>query len=285
MEDDETSKLRSSIDDEYAQAGVRDPKVCVTTSRDPSSRLKQFAKELKLVVPNAQRINRGNHKVRDTLSHSPMIILSVVLACISVLTSATCTTTKGSACSIPAAIVTCPYSNKTPKGGIPRASRRKWLPALSVTLVDCFVPYVCGGMWRLTRSRFQVVIVRPISLLLEKRAASSHSRPNIQWATPPFVNQPTNSNSGEPKKRRGSYDPFSAQYTHRVGSSFFCCVSSTSMYTERANQSTYSRRIGYSGYPQHSPRSSITHPPHKVHSSTMTSSQIPLATEKNGVPT
>lgn len=64
LEDDETSKQRSSMDDEYARAGVRDPKVCVTTSRDPSSRLKQFAKELKLVVPNAQRINRGNHKVR-----------------------------------------------------------------------------------------------------------------------------------------------------------------------------------------------------------------------------
>lgn len=63
MEDDETAKKRSAIDDEYAQAGVRDPKICVTTSRDPSSRLKQFAKELKLVVPNAQRINRGNHKV------------------------------------------------------------------------------------------------------------------------------------------------------------------------------------------------------------------------------
>ena len=39
--------------------------MCVTTSRDPSSRLKQFAKEMKLVVPNAQRINRGNHKVRE----------------------------------------------------------------------------------------------------------------------------------------------------------------------------------------------------------------------------
>lgn len=64
LEDDETSKQRSSMDDEYARAGVRDPKVCVTTSRDPSSRLKQFAKEMKLVVPNAQRINRGNHKVR-----------------------------------------------------------------------------------------------------------------------------------------------------------------------------------------------------------------------------
>lgn len=65
LEDNETSKLRSSVDDEYAQAGLRDPKVCVTTSRDPSSRLKQFAKELKLVLPNAQRINRGNHKVGE----------------------------------------------------------------------------------------------------------------------------------------------------------------------------------------------------------------------------
>ncbi len=32
------------VDDEYANAGQREPKVCVSTSRDPSSRLKQFAK-------------------------------------------------------------------------------------------------------------------------------------------------------------------------------------------------------------------------------------------------
>jgi U3 small nucleolar ribonucleoprotein protein IMP4 len=32
------------FDDEYANVGVREPKVCVTTSRDPSSRLKQFSK-------------------------------------------------------------------------------------------------------------------------------------------------------------------------------------------------------------------------------------------------
>ncbi|KAG5192276.1 anticodon-binding protein [Tribonema minus] len=63
LEDDETAKVRSHADDEYAQAGHRDPRVCVTTSREPSSRLKQFAKELKLIVPNAQRINRGNYKV------------------------------------------------------------------------------------------------------------------------------------------------------------------------------------------------------------------------------
>ena len=31
-------------DDEYAWAGVEDPKIVVTTSHNPSSRLKQFAK-------------------------------------------------------------------------------------------------------------------------------------------------------------------------------------------------------------------------------------------------
>lgn len=86
LEDDETSKLRNSIDDEYAQAGVRDPKVCVTTSRDPSSRLKQFAKELKLVVPNAQRINRGNHKVRSN-PQSIGVLLKVLKSHLSLLES------------------------------------------------------------------------------------------------------------------------------------------------------------------------------------------------------
>lgn len=36
------------LDDEFANVGSREPKVCVTTSRDPSSRLKQFAKYLKV---------------------------------------------------------------------------------------------------------------------------------------------------------------------------------------------------------------------------------------------
>lgn len=34
----------ASQDDEYRWAGVEDPKVMVTTSRDPSARLKKFAK-------------------------------------------------------------------------------------------------------------------------------------------------------------------------------------------------------------------------------------------------
>ncbi|RGB33165.1 anticodon-binding protein [Rhizophagus diaphanus] len=53
------------IDDEYANAGIYDPKILITTSRDPSSRLSQFAKEMRLVFPNSQRINRGSYVVKD----------------------------------------------------------------------------------------------------------------------------------------------------------------------------------------------------------------------------
>ena len=64
-DDAETSQWRDHKDDEYAQAGVRDPKICVTTSRDPSSRLKAFSKEVRLIFPNSQRINRGNTQVKE----------------------------------------------------------------------------------------------------------------------------------------------------------------------------------------------------------------------------
>ncbi len=89
---------RSHVDDEYAHAGEVDPKVLITTSRNPSSRLVQFAKvrpprrkqrqrqprlplsqssgrgpcfsflssqEMKLVVPNSQRINRGGQVLSE----------------------------------------------------------------------------------------------------------------------------------------------------------------------------------------------------------------------------
>ena len=36
--------ILSAEDDEYRWAGVEDPKVIVTTSHDPSSKLKQFSK-------------------------------------------------------------------------------------------------------------------------------------------------------------------------------------------------------------------------------------------------
>jgi hypothetical protein len=50
LEDDNTAVPRSHVDDEYASASLRDPKVLVTTSRDPSSRLIQFSKVGILVV-------------------------------------------------------------------------------------------------------------------------------------------------------------------------------------------------------------------------------------------
>ncbi|KAK6633885.1 snoRNA-binding rRNA-processing protein imp4 [Polyplax serrata] len=54
-------------DDEYRWAGVKDPKIVITTSRDPSSRLKMFAKEMRLIFPNSQRINRGNYEMKQII--------------------------------------------------------------------------------------------------------------------------------------------------------------------------------------------------------------------------
>lgn len=53
------------IDNEYSRAGFQDPKIVITTSRDPSSKLLQFTKELRLVFPGSHRINRGNYVVKD----------------------------------------------------------------------------------------------------------------------------------------------------------------------------------------------------------------------------
>eukprot|EP00928_Gymnodinium_smaydae_P024561 TRINITY_DN19839_c0_g1_i1.p1 TRINITY_DN19839_c0_g1~~TRINITY_DN19839_c0_g1_i1.p1 ORF type:complete len:322 (-),score=73.33 TRINITY_DN19839_c0_g1_i1:197-1162(-) len=67
LHDDRTKEQRSHVDDEYAYLGVKDPKVLVTTSRDPSSRLSQFVKELRLLFPGAQRMNRGAYVVKDLM--------------------------------------------------------------------------------------------------------------------------------------------------------------------------------------------------------------------------
>jgi U3 small nucleolar ribonucleoprotein protein IMP4 len=64
----DTDPTTSHVDDEYGNAGHSDPQVVITTSRDPSSRLKQFAKEMKVLVPNSTRINRGNIRVDDLVS-------------------------------------------------------------------------------------------------------------------------------------------------------------------------------------------------------------------------
>lgn len=59
--------LASSQDDEYRWAGVEDPKIMITTSRDPSSKLKQFAKEMRLIFPGAQRLNRGTYEFKQLM--------------------------------------------------------------------------------------------------------------------------------------------------------------------------------------------------------------------------
>jgi U3 small nucleolar ribonucleoprotein protein IMP4 len=53
------------MDDEYERAGVQDPKIFLTTSRDASSRLKQFAKEMSQLIPNCQRRNRGQLVLKE----------------------------------------------------------------------------------------------------------------------------------------------------------------------------------------------------------------------------
>lgn len=58
---DQTTEADEEIDDEYAHtSGITDPRIVITTSRDPSTRLSQFAKEIKLMFPQATRLNRGN---------------------------------------------------------------------------------------------------------------------------------------------------------------------------------------------------------------------------------
>lgn len=67
FEDDHTAIPRSLIDDEYAKAAEREPKILITTSRDPSQPLTQFAKELKFVFPNAERMNRGGQIINEII--------------------------------------------------------------------------------------------------------------------------------------------------------------------------------------------------------------------------
>ncbi|KAI9795982.1 MAG: snoRNA-binding rRNA-processing protein imp4 [Piccolia ochrophora] len=58
---DRSTQEELDLDDEYEQlSGVVDPRVLVTTSRDPSSRLSSFAKEVRLLLPTSIRVNRGN---------------------------------------------------------------------------------------------------------------------------------------------------------------------------------------------------------------------------------
>ena len=61
----ESDELLKEIDDEYFDNLSRDPKILVTTSRTPTQRLTQFLKEMRIIIPNCVRINRGNIVIKD----------------------------------------------------------------------------------------------------------------------------------------------------------------------------------------------------------------------------
>ncbi|THH33588.1 hypothetical protein EUX98_g553 [Antrodiella citrinella] len=84
--DEAQAEPTTHIDNEYSRAGVLDPKLVITTSRDPSSKLLQFSKarnslfshlfmtdgyfhwslqEMRLIFPNSTRLNRGNYVVKE----------------------------------------------------------------------------------------------------------------------------------------------------------------------------------------------------------------------------
>jgi U3 small nucleolar ribonucleoprotein protein IMP4 len=59
-------KKRCFVEDEESSPNLNyPPKVLITTSRDPSNRLLRFTKELKWMIPNSKRINRGNLVIKD----------------------------------------------------------------------------------------------------------------------------------------------------------------------------------------------------------------------------
>lgn len=66
--DSVNSEPLTHVDDEYDRAGIEDPKILITTSRNPSSKLLQFSKELRLVFPNAHRVNRGTYVMGEIAS-------------------------------------------------------------------------------------------------------------------------------------------------------------------------------------------------------------------------
>ena len=51
LDDDAHSEMKTHMDDEYARAGETEPKILVTTARDPSSRLKQFGAPSTSMLP------------------------------------------------------------------------------------------------------------------------------------------------------------------------------------------------------------------------------------------
>lgn len=68
------------LDDEYAAlSGLVDPRVLVTTARSPSARLSAFSKEVRLLLPTAVRLNRGNLILPDLVRSAQSAGLTDIL--------------------------------------------------------------------------------------------------------------------------------------------------------------------------------------------------------------
>ncbi|OAA45668.1 U3 small nucleolar ribonucleoprotein IMP4 [Metarhizium rileyi] len=77
---DLSTNERLDLDDEYAQlSGIVDPRVLISTSRDPSARLSAFAKEIRLLIPTSIRMNRGNLILPDLVKSAQSAGLSDII--------------------------------------------------------------------------------------------------------------------------------------------------------------------------------------------------------------
>ena len=78
--DPEAVQAQQDIDDEYSMlSGLADPRPLVTTSRSPSTRLSTFSKEIRLLLPTAIRLNRGNLILPNLLSSAKASALSDII--------------------------------------------------------------------------------------------------------------------------------------------------------------------------------------------------------------
>ncbi|KAH9260331.1 hypothetical protein BASA82_000181 [Batrachochytrium salamandrivorans] len=79
-DDGETKQLKTHVDDEYAKTSM-EPRICVTTSRDPSSKLKEFSKELKMLFPESRRVNRGQTTLAELVQSCTKAEFTDIVLC------------------------------------------------------------------------------------------------------------------------------------------------------------------------------------------------------------
>ncbi|KAG9395610.1 Brix domain [Carpediemonas membranifera] len=71
--------VQNHLDDEYQEVGIREPRILITTSHNASGPLKTFVKELKLMIPNAEKVNRGKETMRDVIENARDNFTDVIL--------------------------------------------------------------------------------------------------------------------------------------------------------------------------------------------------------------